>query len=219
MFMIRRVAVGAAVVVMACCWASLASAEWGISLDAPLTYYFDSPEVTRPPAGNSNPVLWKSPEPGKVEGFLLSIVAPPKLFGIARVGVGLEDYSVTAPVLVTGCPAPCDVTVKLDLEIYDLFLDIPTELLNFGAGYGQGNGKISVKVPPTIPPVTIANPNVYQWFVSLGAILGRFDLHLAYHWVSVQEVAISGGGNNPGQPPDHFRGSGRMMSLGARVNF
>jgi hypothetical protein len=208
-------------VAAACGWAGPAWAAWGVSLDAPLRYIFDDPHVTTKNASSSNsPPTWKDVEGSPVDGVLLAVSTPLALFDLLHLGVGYDAYSVKAALLAGNCTSDCDVTINFDFEVFNLLLDIPTRFANFGVGYGMGSLATKVKVPSSANGVSVRNADVTQLVMSVGAVFGRFDIHLGYRIVSVEKVPIED--KNSGQVnnnPDHLAASGRLLSLGARMNF
>ena len=218
----NRVAITAAAVLAICCAGSPAWADWGVTLDIPMYYSFADAHATKPAQGGDKPVIWKNAETTKVDGFIVGLNSP------WHVGLAYENYTIHPSLK---CDEGCTVVdLNVNFEIFDLVFDFPLDAFNLGFGYGEGDvhtklefreiregskGADSIKVNPA---------HETQYFVTLGVPFSRFDLHVTYHVLTVEEPEIlntnrdsSGNGNNSGN--DRLKLSGQMLSVGARFNF
>jgi hypothetical protein len=222
-FMLRFV-VGS-LVLLAVCWASPAWADWGLSVDLPLSYEFNDVHVV---TNSGSPVLWKDALASSIDGFVVTLITPLHL-GPVNFGLGYENYTVKGILPLNmnngnATPQEVDLTVQSKFEIFDLVLDIPTELFNIGLGYGNGSAKTTIMFPDSILTggqiqiPTVPTAEINQYFVTLGVPIKSFDVHLSWHWVDVQKVTLQNSGNNNGVPQQVLL-SGEMVSLGARYNF
>ena len=138
-----------------------------------------------------------------VKGFKLQIA------GSQHIGVGYERYEVNGKG-ASGGGGGFEFTTTF--QFYDLVLDLPTRWVNFGLGYGAGTVNSNIKSPGGSPPTT-KEGDASQWFASLGIPLGEhFDIHAAYHVVSVKDMKLSNTGS-----PDALTLSGHTIMAGARL--
>jgi hypothetical protein len=192
------------------------AAGWSFTADTPLSFTFDKPAVNKQvnPAGAQG--NWSNKTTTDVSGAKVMLIAP------FHIGVGYEDYTVNQTFTAgPPCIVVCAGHAHINIQMVDVMIDIPTRFLNIGLGFGQGQANLQAIAPS---PGGIYVPNLarhadaQQAFLVLGIPLGtRWDLHVGYHWVTVQEKDIKFAGQNP--PFDKFQGSGEMLSAGARLNF
>src|SRR5579863_10490724 len=200
--------------------------RWALTLDVPVAYTFDQGNANKPAQGSS-PAPWKSRMTTDVSGAMLLALSP------FHVGLGYENYSVTQSVIVGSGNGNVggggSVGVATKIQMVDLVADFPTRILNFTLGYGMGSADTSFTITSMnggnnnnnnnnggIPSPIHANAS--QVFFMVGVPLGsRFDIHLAYHFVTIAQKDIIVPGNNP--PFDKSQLSGEALTLGARLNF
>jgi hypothetical protein len=189
------------------------AAGWSFTADAPLSYTFDKGAVNKllNPAGAQG--NWSSKTSTDVSGSKVMLIAP------FHIGVGYEDYTVNQTFTAgPPCTVVCAGHAHLNIQMVDVMIDIPTRFLNIGLGFGQGQASLEALAPPNGTPNLARHADAQQAFLVLGIPLGtRWDLHVGYHWVTVQEKDIKFAGQNP--PYDKLQGSGTMLSAGARLNF
>ena len=155
---------------------------FSVAFDVPLQYNFD--------AGNSA---------DSVSGFKAAINLP-FLFGF-----GFEDYTAT---LDTG--GATGGSREVGITMFDIFLDLPTPLINIGIGAGAGTAEVVDEAPST---EEFDDTTVLQVFVTLGIpIYDTFDVHIGYH-------LIKGTAKNKDSTASDFVIDGDMLSLGVRFEF
>jgi hypothetical protein len=148
------------------------------------------------------PVQYKFSELGsadKVSGFKAAINLP-FLFGFA-----FEDYTAT---LDTGGSG--GVAQEIGITMFDIFLDLPTPLINIGLGIGAGTADVVEAAPST---VEYDNATMLQAFFTLGIpIYELFDVHIGYH-------VLKGTADNKDASGTDLVLDGDMLSVGVRVGF
>ena len=164
-------------------FASTAQAEFfSVAFDVPVQYKFSQ-------AGSAD----------KVSGFKAAVNFP-FLFGL-----GFEDYTAT---LDTGGSG--GVTREVGITFFDIFLDLPTPLVNIGVGAGAGTAEVVDDSPST---EEFSNTTVLQAFVTFGVpIYELFDVHIGYH-------LIKGTAKNKDSTASDFVIDGDMLSIGVRIGF
>lgn len=190
------------------------AAGWALTLDTPLSFTFNDANASTPVAGNSA-ATWRNRTTTNVSGSKALLIAP------FHVGVGYEDYSFTQKLdFPIGGGATGVGQVTTNLRIYDLVVDVPMKYLNLTLGYGMGSADTDfiAFTPGQTNPSPIRNANVTQVFLAAGIPLGtRIDLHVGYHWVTIEAKDIVNPGNSG--PFDQTQQSGQMLSAGLRLNF
>jgi hypothetical protein len=190
------------------------AAGWALTIDTPLSFTFNGAEADTP-APTHGQATWNGNTTTQVSGSKVLLITP------IHIGFGYEDYSVRNKVdYPTGPGTTGTSRVDTNIRLYDIALDLPTRFLNFTLGYGQGTantdfanvGGTTVGQPPPNP---IRNAAVTQYFLTVGIPLGQtFDVHIGYHWVTIQSQDVT----TPGSAPDQSKFSGQMLSAGLRVN-
>ena len=189
------------------------AAGWSLTADSPLSYTFDKAAATIPASG-STAADWRNRSTSDVSGSKVMLIAP------FHLGVGYEDYSFSQKVdFVTGGP-PGTARITTNVRMYDVALDLPMRLLNvtLGGGTGSASSDVQVVAGGVGSPAPIHNADVSQAFLIAGIPMGAsWDLHVGYHWVSIQNKDIV----KPGQTGnfDKLQQSGQMLSAGLRLNF
>ncbi|HEX7926512.1 MAG TPA: hypothetical protein VF678_02905 [bacterium] len=171
------------------------------TLDVPTHYTLDSRTVnTQGNAPLKNQTL------DDVSGFKLLMA------GSHHLGVGYERYDVKGKGVSGGGGGPFAFTTTF--QFYDVVLDLPMRLLDFGLGYGVGT--VNTSITTSTPPTPVAEQaNASQWFASVGIPFGQhFDLHVAYHVVSTEHLKLS---NTGGGGPDALDLSGHTLMAGVRL--
>lgn len=163
--------------------ASTAQAEFfSVAFDVPVQYKFSQ-------GGSAD----------KVTGFKAAVNFP-FLFGL-----GFEDYTAT---LDNG--AGTGVAREVGITFFDIFLDLPTPLINIGVGAGVGTADVVDDAPST---EEFSDTTVLQAFVTLGVpIYELFDVHIGYH-------LIKGTAKNKDSTASDFVIDGDMLSIGVRFGF
>jgi hypothetical protein len=193
------------------------AAGWSFTADSPVSYSFDQAHVNKMSPTSGGFAAYDHRTTTDVSGAKVMLIAP------FHVGVGYEDYTVrdTTTVGAPGgpCIGVCNGTFTMKVRMVDVMLDIPMHYLNLGVGYGQGEADVDIFLPAIVNSVVapIRHAAVTQAFLTLGIPLGmRWDLHLGYHWVQVEEKDVIGGAN---PIPDKLQAGGQMLSAGLRLNF
>lgn len=165
------------------CAASAAHAQFfSISADLPVQYKFDQ-------GGSAD----------DVSGFTAAVNLP------FLVGFGYEDYSAT---LNNGAGA--GISREVTFTIFDVFIDLPTPLINIGLGLGFGSAEIKDGAGST---ETFDDASVFQYFVTIGLPFAEvFDVHIGYH-------ALQGTADNKNAAGQDIDIDGNMLSLGLRIGF
>ncbi|HEX7926511.1 MAG TPA: hypothetical protein VF678_02900 [bacterium] len=165
------------------------------TLDVPTSYTLND----RTPNGQNNGPV-KHQTLNDVDGFKLLVA------GSHHLGVGYERYEVKGR--GTGGGGPFDFTTTF--QFYDVVLDMPTRLLNFGLGYGKGTVNTAVS---TSGAPNISQADVSQWFGGVGIPFGEhFDIHVAYHQVTSEKQKVANVGS-----PDSLNLSGHTLMAGVRL--
>ena len=164
-------------------FASTAQAElFSVALDIPVQYKFSQ--------GN---------DADKVSGFKAAVNFP-LLFGL-----GFEDYTATLDTGNSGGGAR-----EVGITMFDIFLDLPTPLINIGLGAGAGTAEV---VDDEASTEEFSDTTVLQAFVTLGIpIYELFDVHIGYH-------LIKGTADNKDTSLPNFVIDGDMLSVGVRFGF
>lgn len=217
--MFRRIAIAVVVATVAGLvpglFAGSAQAEgWALTVDTPLSFTFNSGDASSPRAGSSA-ATWRNRTTDDVSGSKVLLIFP------FHLGVGYEDYSFKQKI---DFPLNPGVTgtgqLATNVRIVDVVVDIPMKYLNLTLGYGSGTADtdISTFVAGQSNPQPIRNANVSQYFLTAGIPLGKsFDLHVGYHWVTIEAKDIQQQGQTG--PFDQTSQSGQMLSAGLRLNF
>jgi len=194
------------------------AAGWSLTLDTPLSFTFSNANASSPAPGNSA-ATWQNRTTTDVSGSKVLLIAP------FHVGVGYEDYSFVQKLDYPSQGGGVGTArISTNIRIYDLVVDVPMEYLNLTLGYGQGTANTDIEAVSgggvgQSNPNPIRDAKVTQTFVVVGIPLGaRVDIHLGYHWVTIEDNDIVSPGNNPG-PHDQTQQSGQMLSAGLRLNF
>ncbi len=142
------------------------------------------------------PVQYKFDQGGSaddVSGFTAAVNLP------FLVGFGYEDYSATL-----------NNVRKVTFTIFDVFIDLPTPLINIGLGLGFGSAEVK---DGSGSGETFDDATVFQYFVTIGLPFAAvFDVHIGYH--ALQGTADNKNAANPDIDID-----GNMLSLGVRIGF
>ena len=148
------------------------------------------------------PVQYKFNEGGsadKVSGFKAALNLP-FLFGF-----GFEDYTAT---LDTGGSG--GVAREVGITMFDIFLDLPTPLINIGLGLGAGTADVADAAPST---EEFDNATMLQAFITLGIpVYEVFDVHIGYH-------LLKGTADNKDSSRANAVLDGDMLSVGVRIGF
>jgi hypothetical protein len=184
------------------------AAGWALSVDTPLSYAFDKGNANQNSQGASNQATWNHRSTDNVSGSKVLLIAP------FHLGVGYEDYTVGDTITIpNGNGSTSQGNVKANFQIADAVVDLPMRWLNLGLGYGSGQVNTTIVSQSTI---TARHADVSQTFVTLGIPLGKsLDVHVGYHWVSVEKKEFQTGGQGTNQ----ILLSGEMLSAGLRFNF
>lgn len=170
---------------------------FSIAVDMPTQYTFDSRKLVK----EASDVRASNQTLTDVTGYKVLIGS------IYKFGVGYEQYEVKGK-----AKDPTEsFTFESKFQFYDVFLDLPTSVLNFTLGYGKGrvNTRVHVNDPPSI-----AEADASQYFAGVGFPIGqRFDLHVAYHAVTAEDQKIEGSGG----ASEHFNVSGHTVMAGVRL--
>jgi hypothetical protein len=123
------------------------------------------------------------------------------------VGLAYENYGSKFNI-----PKVINQSFRYDVNMYDIFLNLPLPIVNIAAGLGAGSGKLS-DGPAN---VTFKDATLTQYFVSLGVnVLPLLDIHVGYHAFSgSNDVSGSGAGS-----VSSLKVNGDMWSLGAKLGF
>lgn len=204
-----------ATLVLALMAGSALAAGWAITLDTPLSYTFNSGNSNTPAAGRA-PSTWNGSSTTQVSGSKVLLITP------IHIGFGYEDYSVRNGLTFPAFGGTGTGQVNTNFRIYDVALDLPMRYLNLTFGYGQGTADTDFTVlsgpPGTGTPSPIRNATVTQYFAVVGIPLGeRLNIHVGYHWLTVQAKDMVIPGTNP--PFDQTLLDGQMVSAGIRLNF
>lgn len=191
------------------------AAGWAITIDTPLSYTFNSGDATTSTA-NSPPATWNGRSTTQVSGSKVLLITP------IHIGFGYEDYSVKNNITFPQGSGTGTGQITTSIRMYDVALDLPMKYLNLTLGYGQGTADTDFAVISAGSggaPNPIRNATATQVFLVVGIPLGQtFDIHVGYHWLTVQQQDIvtpgSGGGPSPQTQQD-----GQMLSAGLRFNF
>jgi hypothetical protein len=184
------------------------AADLALSVDTPLSFAFDKGIVAQPATSTSSTAYWNHRTSTDVSGYKVLLIAP------FHLGVGYEDYTVRQGINFTcGMPTNCAGNLKMDFQFVDVVLDLPTRFVNIGLGYGAGQatGTASSQFNTS----STGHAGATQTFVTLGIPLGTsFDVHVGYHWVSVEQKEFNAGGG-----AQKLEASGEMLWAGLRLNF
>lgn len=157
--------------------------SFSVAFDVPVRYNFD--------AGVSA---------DDVSGFTAAVNLPFLL------GFGFEDYTAT---LNTG--SSVGGVREVGITMFDVFLDLPTPLINLGIGAGAGTAEVVDEAPSTEE----FDGTVLQAFITFGIpIYEVFDVHFGYHLV---KGTLDNKDSASGEPT--FVVDGDMLSLGVRIGF
>lgn len=170
---------------------------FSIAVDMPTQYTLDSRKLIK----ETSDVRASNQTLTDVSGYKVLIGS------IYNVGVGYELYEVKGK----GKSASESFTFASRFQFYDVFLDLPTSVLNFTLGYGKGRVNTSVRVND---PPSVAEADAFQYFAGVGFPIGqRFDLHVAYHAVTAEDQKIPHSGGSS----EHFNVSGHTVMAGVRL--
>jgi hypothetical protein len=194
-------------------WSSALAHGWDFAVDTPVLFTFDKSGPNKPAPGSSA-ATWRDTTSTDVSGSKVMLTTP------LHIGIGYEDYSVSQHFNVGGsCNGNCGGHATESIQMVDVMVHLPIAGLNVGLGYGQGQASLDAIGPPGGPNPNISHhANAQQAFLVLGVPMGKhWDAHLGYHWISVEQKAITGPGQNP--PYDQFQGNGEMLSFGLQYSW
>jgi hypothetical protein len=170
---------------------------FSIAIDVPTQYTLDNRALNKQTNAKANNQVLTD-----VGGYKVLIGS------IYHVGVGYEQYTVKG----NGKSDLESFRFESKIQFYDVFLDLPTSVLNFTLGYGKGRVNVNVLNVPD-PPV-FAEADASQFFAGVGFPIGpRFDLHVAYHAVSTEDLKPK----NSSAANDPINVSGHTVMAGLRL--
>lgn len=170
---------------------------FSIAVDMPTQYTLDSRKLIK----EASDIRASNQTLSDVSGYKVSIGS------IYNIGVGYEQYEIKGK----GKSASESFTFESTLQFYDVFLDLPTSVLNFTLGFGKGRVNTSIRVSD---PPSVEEADASQYFAGVGFPIGqRFDLHVAYHAVTMKDQKLE----DSGGASEHFNISGHTMMAGVRL--